>query len=218
SAQTAAQPPADDDDQNDDTVVLSPFEVDASQDKGYRATSTLAGSRINTSLRDVASSISVVTTEFMRDTAAVDINDALAYMGHTESTINYTDAPAQGIGGYDDRAATNPQTANRVRGLTSATLTRDYFISIGGALGFDSYNIDRITINRGPNSILFGLGQPSGIVDYSPKKANLGEHLNEVSLRYGSNDDMRATFDFNRVLVDDTFAVRVVGLWSDRGR
>lgn len=217
SAQTAAQPPADDDDQNDDTVVLSPFEVDASQDKGYRATSTLAGSRINTSLRDVASSISVVTTEFMRDTAAVDINDVLAYMGNTESTINYTDAPAQGIGGYDDRVATNPQTANRVRGLTSATLTRDYFISIGGALGFDSYNIDRITINRGPNSILFGLGQPSGIVDYSPKKANLGEHLNEVSLRYGSNDDMRATFDFNRVLVDDTFAVRVVGLWSDRG-
>src|SRR5690606_24847476 len=69
-AQTAVEP-TDDDEQDADAVVLSPFTVDASQDKGYRATSTLAGSRINTSLRDVASSISVVTSEFLRDTAAV---------------------------------------------------------------------------------------------------------------------------------------------------
>jgi hypothetical protein len=37
-----------------DTVQLSPFEVAVDQDNGYRASGTLAGSRLRTDLRDVA--------------------------------------------------------------------------------------------------------------------------------------------------------------------
>src|SRR5687767_13131668 len=69
-------PPEDPQARNDeDVVILSPFVVDASQDQGYRATSTLAGSRINTNLRDVAQSITVVTKEFMTDLSVVSVND-----------------------------------------------------------------------------------------------------------------------------------------------
>ena len=39
---------------------LNPFTVDESQDSGYIATSTLAGTRLNTNLKDVASSVSVI--------------------------------------------------------------------------------------------------------------------------------------------------------------
>lgn len=214
-AQTTATPataPAD-----DEVVVLSPFTVDASKDEGYRATSTLAGSRINTSLRDIAASITEITPEFLRDVGAVDINDVLTYTAGTESTRNFTDAPSQGIGGFADRSSTNSQTANRIRGLNAATLTRDYFISIGAGVGFDAYNVDRISINRGPNSILFGLGDPSGVVNYSPKVARVDQHANEVSVRYGSNDDLRASVDFNYVLLPKKLALRVEGLWTDRG-
>src|SRR5690554_5765675 len=65
---------AEDDDSNTQTevVVLSPFEVVSAQDTGYAATSSLAGSRLNTQLRDVASAIQVVTPEFLRDTGATD--------------------------------------------------------------------------------------------------------------------------------------------------
>ncbi len=41
---------------NQETVVLSPFVVDVSKDEGYQASSTLAGSRINTDLKDVPQS------------------------------------------------------------------------------------------------------------------------------------------------------------------
>lgn len=208
-----APPPAED----DETIVLSPFYVDATQDRGYRASSTLAGSRINTSLRDVAASITEITPQFMTDVAAVDINDVLVYMANTESTLNYTAAPSQGIGGFQDNASLNPQTANRVRGMNAATLTRDYFITVGNNVGFDSYNVDRITINRGPNSILFGLGDPSGIVNFAPKVAKPNRNSNEIAFRYGSHDDMRATADFNRVLIPKQLALRVAALWSDRG-
>src|SRR5665213_767093 len=40
-------------------VVLSPFEVESTQDNGYRARNTLAGSRISTNLGDLAAPITV---------------------------------------------------------------------------------------------------------------------------------------------------------------
>src|SRR4051812_3322679 len=72
-----AQSTAPADDEKDQAIVLSPFVVDASEDVGYRATSTLAGSRIKTDLRDVAAPLTVVTKEFLNDVNAVDINDIL---------------------------------------------------------------------------------------------------------------------------------------------
>ena len=56
----------------DEVFNLSPFTVDASDDQGYRATNTLAGSRLNTNLKDVSAAISVVTLEFIEDVGAVD--------------------------------------------------------------------------------------------------------------------------------------------------
>ena len=53
-AQTANAPVATDA-EDDQPVVLSPFVVEASEDQGYQAKSTLAGTRVRTELRDVAS-------------------------------------------------------------------------------------------------------------------------------------------------------------------
>src|SRR6186713_3223285 len=50
-----------------ETIELTPFVIREDQDTGYVATSSLAGSRLNTSLRDTAASLSVLTKEFMDD-------------------------------------------------------------------------------------------------------------------------------------------------------
>ncbi|HEY1794474.1 MAG TPA: hypothetical protein VGG34_16295, partial [Opitutaceae bacterium] len=63
-AQAAADnsSPTTTDQSQEEPTVLSPFVVDASEDKGsYQAESTLAGTRVRTDLKDVASAISVVT-------------------------------------------------------------------------------------------------------------------------------------------------------------
>ena len=58
-------------DENEEEIYqLSPFTVEASADVGYRATSTLAGTRINTNLADIGSAISIVTAEFLSDLGA----------------------------------------------------------------------------------------------------------------------------------------------------
>lgn len=71
-AQTAtpAGDPPDKDAAEKEVLVLSRFVVTPEEDDGYRATSTLAGTRLKTDLKDIASAISVVTAEFMRDTAS----------------------------------------------------------------------------------------------------------------------------------------------------
>src|SRR5205823_2367162 len=63
----------------EETIVLSPFVVEASGDIGYQAKETLAGSRVRTELKDIASSISVVTSKFLQDTGVKNNQDLLVY-------------------------------------------------------------------------------------------------------------------------------------------
>ncbi|MDI1335775.1 MAG: hypothetical protein PSU94_06275 [Lacunisphaera sp.] len=61
----------------DETIVLSPFVVTSDGNNGYAATSTLAGTRLNTKLRDLGAAITVVTPEFMKDTGVTSIEELL---------------------------------------------------------------------------------------------------------------------------------------------
>ncbi len=205
------------DDEEEEVFELSPFTVDASGDEGYRATTTLAGTRLNTQLRDVGAAISVMTSEFFEDTGATDSQTLLSYALNTETS------GAQGnfVGGNDvvaggvrvDLAAerTNPQNGQRVRGLATAQLTRNYFET---DIGFDSYNTDRVTINRGPNSLLFGIGSAGGVINNSTMRASLTRDFGELSIRIGERYSHRESFNYNKVLVDDRLAVRIAGLYD----
>ncbi len=200
----------------EETVILSPFVVDAAEDQGYRATSTLAGSRIKTDLRDVAAPITVVTKEFLNDVAATDINDVLAYTANTEGTRDFT-ASTSSLGRPTDDIAANSFSANRFRGLEQPESYRDYFFTINDWIGFDTYNLDQVTISRGPNSVLAGLGKASGIINYSPQLANLNRNRSLLSFRFGSYGDKRAVLNTNYVVKPDVLGVRVAGLWADQG-
>ena len=85
SAQTAPPaPPATPGPTATEAVELSPFTVNTSRDVGYQAENTLAGSRLNTSLRDTASSVSVFTREFLDDLAITDVRELVHYSMNAE--------------------------------------------------------------------------------------------------------------------------------------
>lgn len=190
---------------DEEVFELSPFEVNSDGDDGYRANSTLAGSRLNTELKDVAASVTILTDEFLDDVGATDIETAFAYIAGVETALN-TDTSERGTSGELQDSNINTQPGNnRVRGLARADVTRGFF-QVGNP-NIDRYNIDRVTLVRGPNSILFGLGSPAGIVNYTTKKATLGRDLNQVSLRVDSFGSRRASFDFNRV-INEKLALR----------
>lgn len=191
-------------------VVLSPFVVQETDNVGYSATTTLSGTRLNTAIRDVGASISVVTPEFMNDIAATDLGTLLSYTLDTEvGGVSGNFAGGGSNTGRPDQngARENPQDNQRVRGIGPASITRDYFLT---DIPLDGYNISRVTMNRGPNSLLFGIGNPAGIIEGSLINAQLQRNYTTVQTRAGSGNSLRATLDHNQVLVRNRLALRLV--------
>lgn len=200
-------------DESDEEEIfsLSPFEVKAEENEGYRATSSLAGSRLKTELKDVASAITVVTEEFMQDTASTNLQDLLVYTTNSEvSGIggNFYGTNAADSG-YQRELLINPQNGTRIRGLNQADLTRNYFTS---NIPTDSYNTSRIDIQRGSNSILFGLGSPAGIVNGTMKDPYMSESGGAFQVDFDSYGSHREVIDISRSLVEDVLAVRFIAL------
>lgn len=206
-----------DDDDDEDVFELSPFEVNTSDDSGYYATSTLAGSRIKTDLKDVASSISVITKEFMDDVGASDAASLLTYTLGTEvggAKGNFTGVPASSGTLFTDTDGLNrsPNFTNRIRGLAGADQTRDFFLS---SVPWDSYNVDRVDINRGSNSFLFGLGSAAGIINTNTINPIFNERKTKVELKYGRFGSTSAVLDHNEPLLDGKLAARVAFKYGD---
>jgi hypothetical protein len=205
-AQTAPSTPASETD--DDLIVLSPFVVDASEDaNSYQARSTLAGTRVRTDLKDIASSISVVTKQFLQDTGAKNTADLLVYTTNTEvAGLNGNFSMSGGGMTYNqDAQLLRPSNSTRVRGLDSADNTRDYFLT---DIPFDTFNVDRVDLQRGPNSILFGIGSPAGIINTSVNSATF-KNQNAIENRVSSFGSLRFSADFNHVLIPNQLAIRV---------
>lgn len=198
--------------EDDEITRLTPFEITATKDSGYQATETLAGTRIRTDLRDVGSAITVVTKEFLRDVGATDNTSLLQYTPNAEVGGLHTTYSGLGNGTTVSELATlgNPSSNTRVRGLSAADNTRDFFAT---DIPWDGYNVDRIDIQRGPNSILFGLGKPAGIINGSMRGAEF-RNLGEVSARAGSWGTQRYNVDINQVLIPKMLAIRVDALYS----
>ena len=196
-----------------EVIPMDVFEVTTTNDKGYLATSAMSGTRLNSKIEDIAASISVVTKQQLMDTAAVDINDVFLYEANTEGTKQWTSF-ANDRGTLSDDIQANPTAATRMRGLSAANTAANGFAS---SLPFDAYNIDSVEISRGPNSSVFGLGSTGGGVNVNLSKANLTREITTIGTRGDSFGGYRANFDINRPLLKDKLAVRVVGLYDNKG-
>jgi iron complex outermembrane receptor protein len=191
-------------------VALSPFVVDASTDVGYAANNTLAGTRLNSSLRDTAASISVWTPEFIDDTGFTNIEELIAYSANT--VLDTNDARAGGFFNTYTNAANVTQLV-RTRGIP-ASKSIDYFKAI---IPNDSYRVDRYDDARGPNGVLFGVSSAGGLINESSLEASLNRNSGRLRYSTGSNSRDRAEFRVNHVLVPDRWALAVAGLKQQNG-
>lgn len=178
---------------------------------GYQATDTLAGTRIRTDLKDVAAAISVITDAFIRDIGATDNSTLLQYT--TSAEVGGTRSTYTGAGNSQSISENlgDPSSNTRIRGLSAADNTRDFFVS---DIPWDSFNVERVDVQRGANSILFGLGKPAGIVNAALRGAEFRNRY-QLQNRFGSYGSVRTSLDLNRVLIPKTLAIRVAGLWDE---
>src|SRR5262245_59881323 len=60
---------------NDEPIKLNPFTISAKQEKGYRASNSVTGSKVETSLMDTPMAIQAFTEDFIKDVKPVDLYD-----------------------------------------------------------------------------------------------------------------------------------------------
>ncbi|HRE83632.1 MAG TPA: TonB-dependent receptor plug domain-containing protein [Opitutaceae bacterium] len=210
-AQATPNPPAPPPSQ-DEAIQLSPFVIQTNTDVGYEASSSLAGTGLNTKLTDLGASVSVITAKFLEDTGSKNLSDVLVYQTNMEVRGfggNYTGVTPSPAGISSEPSLGNGPTGTRVRGLAEATQARNFYRSI---IPMDGYNTDRVEINRGANALLFGVGSPAGIINSTTISADLRKSRAEVEASAGSYGSWRLGFDFNAAPSSGTFAVRVAGV------
>ncbi len=213
TAPTSAPPPPPPSAAEPEVIQLSPFEVQAETEGSYTAATTLAGNRLNTELRDIGNAVTVITSQFLTDIGATNNETLLQYTVGTE--VGNIGGNFAGVGDSsfldESNRFRNPNQNTRVRGLAQADNARDYFQS---DVPWDGYNIDRVDLQRGPNSILFGQGSPAGIINTGTRQAAFS-NSGEISFRFDEFSSARLTGDINRVLLKDQLAVRFNFLLED---
>lgn len=206
----------------EETLVLSPFVVSTAKDNGYIATNATTGTRLSALIKDMPLNLEVITSDFIRDTGAQNLRQALRYSSGVvlESQADAfveVDGDPQGAGANDPRGATRRvgDSTTKMRGFVIDQVLRDGFRRQYSA---DAVNIDRVEVLRGPSALLYGVGSFGGVINYVPKRP-LPTARSYIGTTIGSEGLYRGEFDFTGPLGDHPwkFAYRLMGSIEERG-
>jgi len=190
----------------DEIIELSPFVVREGSERGYIATETLNGTRINSSMKDIGAPMTIFTEELMNDLGATSINDLIRFAPNTDI---YVGTLSDTVGNGNDFLNNNVQYVTR--GGTTNVVGQNFF---GTVIPPDRYNAENLTFTRGPNAILFGLGNPAGAFTSSTKRAQFRDRYS-LEYRTDSYGSVRGTVDINKVILPKKLALRYVGLYEE---
>jgi iron complex outermembrane receptor protein len=135
-----------------EVIELSPFEVKATDDQGYRAANSVSATRIQVPLRDLPMTVNAFTEEFIADQKARSLWEVVRFApGVTNSNPEFNGGSA----------------VYNVRGFNTATTLRNGF---AGPTVLETANIARVDVVKGPGSLLYGNIEPGGVINYITKR------------------------------------------------
>lgn len=161
--------------QDEEVILLQPFLIEADEGRGYFSTNSLIATGFRQEIFRTPISISALTDEFLSDAAALDLTDAVGYLGGVR-------AVADGF---------QPNAGFQIRGFKSLWISRNgirQYAIVGNE------NIDRVEVIKGPSSIFFGQVAPGGVVNYVTKRAS-SDPLQRITLEYGTHEYQKATLE-----------------------
>ena len=186
-----------------EVLVLSAFEVRSAKDSGYRVQNSVATTGVAQALMDTPLPITVITGEFLRDTGKSGFLGALSYVSSVA---------------LDDNAPNGNFSPGAGRGNGQPNLTRFRGQPYNGTFrnglrqfyGFDTENVDRIEVAKGPMAVFIGGATIGGEVNNVTKKP-LFARQQEATVRIGSHDTYKASVDLTGPINrDKTLAYRVI--------
>jgi iron complex outermembrane recepter protein len=186
----------------EETINLPQFTITETPANPYQSRTALSATRVAMEIQDIPQTISVVSSDFIRDTFSDRMLDAAKYVTPVvESTLPF--------GG--DRYT--------IRGFTVSAEFIDG-TNISGADGYSMslspVNIERLEIIKGPNAILVPGGSPGGVIN-PITKAPINKNQGSATISLSRYADRSFSFDVNRVLDSEgKMAARLVyAIWRN---
>ena len=169
--------------QEDELIEL----VVTGERSGYRVPNSSTATKTDTPLRDIPQSIQVIPRQVLEDRNVRELRDAL------ETAGGVTTLGARSTSGFGENF--------QIRGFNVRdSIFRDGIPST--SLGvLTTTDIESVEILKGPASVLFGAGEPGGIINLVSKKP-LFEPYYSTSFTVGSFDTYRGAIDLSGPLND----------------
>jgi iron complex outermembrane receptor protein len=179
--------------------------VTGEQEEGYIVDNATTATRTDTPLRDIPQSITVVPRQVIEDQGVTQISDALRNVS--------------GISSQESSLSPSGDAAI-IRGFESF----DYFftngirnLGAGGAFQQELANVERIEVLRGPASVLYGQGEPGGLINLVTELPT-DEPFYEVEGTIGNYDFYRPSIDLSGPLNDSgTIGYRLNAQYQNSG-
>lgn len=189
------------------TTVLQTITVEGAKNqdpkapvKGYVAKTSASATKTGRSLIETPQSVSVITKDQMDAQNVRNLSEALNYVPGVVAQPFGADPrfDAPRIRGFQ---------GNQLQFLNGLRLMRT-----AGAPSYEVYGLERVEVIRGPASVLFGQGNPGGLINLISKRPTF-ERFGEVGVQIGSFDYYQSMFDVGGPVADsDSFAYRLTGL------
>ena len=177
--------------ENEDIYILSDFEVSASDDQGYFSANSNSATRTNSLVKNTPITMSIVNEELLSDLGIQSNEDLAAVVSGIDTDPD----------GYSlDRL--------RIRGFRVAASRYDYFPR---SVPRDGYNVNRVDIIKGANSLIFGQASPGGTVNTIPQLANFAKDVQAFSYTVGDKGFKRGQLNVNQI-VNDQLAIKFMGV------
>lgn len=190
---TAQTAPASSDD--NEVVQLSPYTVSTEKDNGYTAVDSLAGGRTNTPIRVTPAAMSSLTRAFINDLQLTNVQDALKWSLNAVPTSFRNGMSGASGGDVFNFWSVSIRGDSHVQGGNPPT--KNYLPTF---MMIDTYNVDRLEVDSGPNSILFGIGDIGGALTAYTKTPLFTRNFEDVVLSTSNYGGYRATIDINRTM------------------
>lgn len=175
---------------------LSPFEVSTDRQYGYRAGTSVSGTRTATAVKELPFSLQIVTEELIDDLKVSDLEDAIRFTP----------------GVQDNRDNLGNYGKFNVRGIQQTYSLRNGFRRYGPN---DTSAAAQVEVVKGPAGLLYGQVFPGGVVNVVSKKP-LPFHQYTVEARYGSYGSYRLGTDFGGPLnKDKSLRYRVIYAYEE---
>lgn len=175
--------------------------------RGFVATRSGTATKTDTPLIETPQSVSVITTDQVRNQGAVSIGEALRYTAGVSGDVN--GGSDTRFGALQTRGFDTTLEGLYVDGLRIPSSRYVHFN------GLDPYGAERLEVLKGPSSTMYGGSGTGGILNYVTKLPT-AQQFGEVSISGGSFNRYQGQFDMGGPAnKDGTVLWRLTGVVRD---